>query len=83
MTEIGLEVKYQEIDAGRFNLGISPAHKGFAWINVEIFGKAAHGSKPEKGIDAIVKAGKFLNGIDKLEKNQLRQKRHSLLGSPS
>jgi acetylornithine deacetylase len=65
------------------NLKICIAHKGFAWIRVEIFGKAAHGSRPDKGIDAIVKAGKFLNGIEALGKDALIQKKHPLLGSPS
>ena len=40
-------------------LKVCIAHKGFAWIKVEVFGRAAHGSRPNKGIDAIVKAGKF------------------------
>jgi acetylornithine deacetylase len=55
------------------NLKVCIAHKGFAWIKVEVFGKAAHGSRPDKGIDAVVKAGN----------NILVQKKHPLLGSPS
>lgn len=65
------------------NLKICIAHKGFAWTKVEIFGKAAHGSRPDKGIDAIVKAGKFLGRIENLGNNILVQKKHPLLGSPS
>jgi acetylornithine deacetylase len=34
------------------NIGV--AHKGFAWFEVEVFGKAAHGSRPEQGVDAIL-----------------------------
>jgi len=52
-------------------LQICIAHKGFAWIKVEIFGRAAHGSRPDKGIDAIVKAGKFLVEIENLGKHTL------------
>ncbi|MFX1255106.1 MAG: ArgE/DapE family deacylase [Promethearchaeota archaeon] len=65
------------------DLQITMAHKGFAWIRIEIFGKAAHGSRPEEGVDAIVKAGKVLMEIDYLEKNILPQKQHPLLGAPS
>lgn len=64
-------------------LKITIAHKGFAWARIEIFGKAAHGSRPNEGIDAIVKAGKVLNALETLSHNFLPQKKHPLLGSPS
>jgi acetylornithine deacetylase len=41
-------------------------HKGFVWFDVTIHGRAAHGSRPELGIDAIAKAGHFLVEIDRL-----------------
>ena len=65
------------------NLEIGIAHKGFAWTKVEVFGKAAHGSRPDEGIDAIVKGGKVLSEVDNLANNILPQKKHPLLGSPS
>ena len=65
------------------NLDIVIAHKGFSWFNVEIFGCSAHGSRPDKGIDAIVKAGKVLTEFETLGKKVLSQKNHQLLGSPS
>jgi acetylornithine deacetylase len=65
------------------DLDIVIAHKGFAWIKIEIFGQAAHGSLPHRGIDAIVKAGKVLAAIETLAKTDLNQKSHPLLGSPS
>lgn len=65
------------------NLGIVISHKGFAWTRIEVFGKAAHGSLPEMGVDAITKAGKVLTEIENLGRNKLKQKRHPLLGSPS
>lgn len=40
------------------------AHKGFIWFEMEFVGVAAHGSRPDKGIDAIVKAGKFLAALE-------------------
>ena len=39
------------------------AHKGFVWIEIEVEGRAAHGSRHEEGVDAIVKAGPILTGI--------------------
>lgn len=65
------------------NLKIGIAHKGFTWVKVEIFGKSAHGSRPEEGVDAIVKAGKFLFELERFSKSVLSQKKHPLLGSPS
>jgi len=64
-------------------LEIGIAHKGFAWTIVEVFGKAAHGSRPGEGVDAITKAGKVLCKVDALGNEILIQKKHPLLGSPS
>lgn len=64
-------------------LGIGIAHKGFVWLEVETHGKAAHGSRPEKGIDAIAKMGKFLVELDDFESKVLSERSHRLLGSPS
>ena len=64
-------------------LDIVIAHKGFAWIDVEVFGRAVHGSLPGEGIDAIAKAGKILVEVERLGEEILPQKTHPLLGSPS
>jgi acetylornithine deacetylase len=58
------------------------AHKGFVWIELEIEGRAAHGSRHEEGVDAIVKAGPVLTAIGELDA-QLGQNRHPLLGRGS
>jgi acetylornithine deacetylase len=42
------------------DLEIVIAHKGFAWIKIEIFGHAAHGSLPHRGIDAIARPLKIM-----------------------
>ena len=65
------------------DLDIVIAHKGFAWIKIEISGHAAHGSLPHRGIDAIAKAGKVLTAIEHLGRTHLTRKTHPLLGSPS
>jgi len=43
------------------------AHRGFVWLEVETIGKAAHGSRPDLGVDAIVKMGKILSEMEKLD----------------
>ena len=64
-------------------LKIGMGHKGFAWIEIETRGKAAHGSRPDLGIDAITQMGKVLVEIDRLQKNLTEGRQHPLLGSGS
>jgi acetylornithine deacetylase len=59
------------------------AHRGFVWLEVETIGKAAHGSRPDLGVDAIVKMGKVLVEIEKLDQNLRANPTHPLLGSGS
>src|SRR5205823_12752103 len=42
-------------------LAVVVAHKGFVWAEIEVKGRAAHGSRPHLGVDAIVKAGPILS----------------------
>ncbi len=64
-------------------LAIMPAHKGFAWIEIEVHGRAAHGSRYEVGVDAILDAGLVLEELAALERDALPTRRHALLGRPS
>lgn len=59
------------------------AHRGFAWLEVETQGRAAHGSRPDLGIDAIVKMGKVLVELEKLDLTLRSNPTHPLLGSGS
>ena len=59
------------------------AHRGFVWLEVETIGKAAHGSRPDLGIDAIAKMGKALVEIEKLDQSLRANPTHPLLGSGS
>jgi acetylornithine deacetylase len=65
------------------DLKICVAHKGFAWVDVETSGKAAHGSRPDLGIDAIVNMGRFLVELDALENELENGRKHPLLGTGS
>ncbi|KAH7212314.1 tryptophan synthase beta subunit-like PLP-dependent enzyme [Fusarium oxysporum] len=42
------------------NLEINHAHKGYCHVEIKVYGLAAHGSRADLGIDAIVNAGHFL-----------------------
>ena len=64
-------------------LNICTAHKGFVWLDIETEGIAAHGSRPDLGVDAIVKMGKVLVGIEELDRSLRSTPSHRLLGSGS
>jgi acetylornithine deacetylase len=59
------------------------AHKGFVWFDVVVHGRAAHGSRPELGVDAIAKAGHFLVALEAYDLSLRAGGGHSLLGSGS
>lgn len=65
------------------DLHICTAHKGFAWFSVETQGIAAHGSRPDLGVDAIVKMGKVLMGLEELDLSLHSAAAHRLVGSGS
>jgi acetylornithine deacetylase/succinyl-diaminopimelate desuccinylase-like protein len=44
-------------------LGLGTAHKGFVWIEVKTLGRAAHGSMPGLGVDAIEMMGRVLGRV--------------------
>ena len=58
------------------------AHKGFVWSEVEVRGKAAHGSRPHLGVDAIAKTGPILTALDRLDE-RLDERRDPLLSRAS
>ena len=64
-------------------LAIAPAHRGFAWIEVIVKGRAAHGSRYDIGVDAIRHAGLVLAELDLLEEHELVKRTHPLLGHAS
>ena len=43
------------------------AHKGFVWSEIAVTGRAAHGSRPHLGVDAIVKMGPVLTALGELD----------------
>lgn len=88
-ASIGTEKLVEDVRADAAIVGeptelqILVAHKGFAWIDVETRGVAAHGSLWEVGVDAIAKMGKVQVGLECLQDEALIKKRHKLVGPPS
>ncbi|MDA1102084.1 MAG: ArgE/DapE family deacylase [Gemmatimonadetes bacterium] len=65
------------------SLRIMPAHKGFVWLRAVFRGRAAHGSRPDRGIDAIRHAGLFLAALEPYTATLLERRAHPLLGHGS
>ena len=66
------------------NLDVAIAHRGYAWVEVEVMGRASHGSMPEKGVDAIAEMAKFVSMLSALqERYRGSKKKHPLLGNPT
>lgn len=64
-------------------LSVMPAHKGFIWLRVTFGGHAAHGSRPDLGVDAIRHAGRYLALVDRIEADLRERPPHPLLGHAS
>jgi len=65
------------------DLDIAVGHKGFAWVEVEVFGKAAHGSRPRDGEDAILRLGRVLSRLEDLDRALQSRPPHPLVGTGS
>lgn len=64
-------------------LDIGIAHKGFQWVTVHTRGRAAHGSRPAEGRDAILRMGRVLAGLESVGRDLERGRTHPLLGAAS
>lgn len=65
------------------DLDVCVAHKGFVWLQVIVQGRAAHGSRPDLGVDAIAKAGHILTGVEDLDRRLRSGSGHPLVGTGS
>jgi acetylornithine deacetylase len=59
------------------------AHRGFVHLEIETTGRAAHGSRPDIGIDAIAKMGRVLVGVEELDRRLRASPTHPYVGSGS
>jgi acetylornithine deacetylase len=65
------------------DLRLTIAHKGYAWFEILTHGRAAHGSLPSEGRDAIRMMGRVLNILDALDRKLASLTPHPLLGHGS
>lgn len=64
-------------------LAVMPAHKGFVWLRATFSGRAAHGSRPEVGVDAIRHAALYLSALEEYDETLRSRPPHPLLGHGS
>jgi acetylornithine deacetylase len=87
-ASIGIQEVLRSVDADAAivteptELEVVVAHKGFVWSEIEVIGRAAHGSRPALGVDAIVKTGPVLVELGALDQ-ALVDRPHPLLGRAS
>ena len=65
------------------DLQVAVGHKGFAWLGVETIGRAAHGSRPRDGRDAILRMGRVLQRLESLDRELQARPPHPLMGTAS
>lgn len=65
------------------DLAIAVCHKGFSWVEIEVAGTAAHGSRPNEGEDAILRLGRVLARLEALDATLQSRPPHALLGTAS
>lgn len=65
------------------DLEIAVGHKGFAWVDIAVSGKAAHGSRPKDGQDAILRLGRVLTRLEALDRTLQARPPHPLVGTGS
>lgn len=88
-TSIGAEalVKDWHADAAVVteptDLVVAIGHKGFSWVEVTTEGRAAHGSRPLEGLDAILKMSRILASLETLDRKLQAKPPHPVLGTAS
>jgi len=61
-------------------LQVVTAHKGILWLSLTTEGKAAHGSRPELGRNAVHEMARVVEVLETEYAKELGRRRHSLLG---
>lgn len=65
------------------DLVVAVGHKGFSWVEVVAEGRAAHGSRPQEGRDAILRMGRVLGHLELLNRSLQARPPHPVLGTAS
>ena len=61
-------------------LAIHAGHRGLEWLSFEFIGRAAHGGTPERGVNAIRMAARFIQRVEAELAPELARRRHPLIG---
>jgi acetylornithine deacetylase len=65
------------------DLKIGIGHRGFSWVEVTTEGRAAHGSRPKDGRDAILRMGRVLARLEALDRELQSRAPHPVLTTGS
>jgi acetylornithine deacetylase len=65
------------------DMKIAVGHKGFEWVEITTEGIAAHGSRPADGRDAIMRMGRVLSRLEKLDRELQSRPPHPIHGTAS
>ncbi|MFZ5911148.1 MAG: M20/M25/M40 family metallo-hydrolase [Chloroflexota bacterium] len=57
---------------------ITTTHQGFGWLDIIVEGRAAHGSAPHVGIDAIVHMAEVITRLQRLDREKFAPNAHPL-----
>jgi acetylornithine deacetylase len=89
LASIGTESVLEQVHADAAIVGeptqmrVAVAHKGFVAFEIETHGRAAHGSRPDLGVDAIARMGHVLVGLEALDLGLRDLPGHALVGTGS
>jgi acetylornithine deacetylase len=89
LASIGTEAVVERVHADAAivveptELRVAIAHRGFVGFELETAGVAAHGSRPDLGVDAIAKMGPILVALAELDGRLQAGLSHPLVGSAS
>jgi acetylornithine deacetylase/succinyl-diaminopimelate desuccinylase family protein len=64
-------------------LKVVTAHKGDLWLKLVAKGRAAHGSRPDLGVNAVHQMARVIDLLETKYQKLLRKRRHPLLGHPT
>ena len=64
-------------------MAVAITHKGFSCVDIVTHGRAAHGSRPADGIDAVILMGRVLARLESLDRDLQSRPPHPRLGTGS
>lgn len=73
----GLRADYAIVGEGGEGSAVCCGHNGVVWLNVHVLGKAAHGSTPEKGINALEKMSALVLAFSSYKRHLAAKKFHT------